>query len=218
MQFTIAAPENTSFGGPTGGGTGTATQLAVSPDGRNVVFVARAKSAYQIWLRPVASLDARPIPGTEGGAFPFWSPDSRFIGFFAAGKLKKVPIAGGPPIVLADAPAGRGGSWSRDNVILFTPSTADGLMRVSSAGGAPAVVTTLDPATGETSHRWPHFLPDGRHFLYTASSGACCPPSKPGMIRMGSLDPAEATITLFQAESSSGLRRRPCVVLPRRRP
>ena len=79
------------------------------------------RSAYQIWLRPVGALAARPIPGTEGGAFPFWSPDSRFIGFFAGGKLKKVPIAGGPPIVLCDAPAGRGGSWSRDNVILFAP-------------------------------------------------------------------------------------------------
>ena len=73
-----------------GGGTGIATQVAVSPDGRNIVFVAGAQSAYQIWLRPVAALAARPIPGTEGGTFPFWSPDSRFIGFFAAGKLKKV--------------------------------------------------------------------------------------------------------------------------------
>ena len=120
-QFTIAPPENTSFGGPPGGGTGVATQVAVSPDGRNIVFVAGAPPAYQIWLRPVAALAARPIPGTEGGTFPFWSPDSRFIGFFAGGKLKKVAIAGGPPIVLCDAPAGRGGSWSRDNVLLFAP-------------------------------------------------------------------------------------------------
>jgi Tol biopolymer transport system component len=203
VQFTIAPPENTSFGGPPGGGSGGATQVAVSPDGRHIVFVARTQSAYQIWLRPVASLEARPISGTEGGAFPFWSPDSRFIGFFAAGKLKKVQIAGGPPIVLADAPAGRGGSWSRENVILFTPSLADGLLRVSSDGGSPAVVTTLNPASSETSHRWPHFLPDGRHFFYTASTGGCCPPAKPGIVRMGSLDPSEAAITLFQAESSA---------------
>ena len=154
------------------GGTGIAPQVAVSPDGQNVVFVARTQSTYQLWLRPVATLAARPLPGTEGGAFPFWSPDSRFIGFFADGKLKKVAIAGGPPVVLCDAPSGRGGSWSRDNVIVFAPAgigtDACGLLRVSSGGGVPTAATTIDPSTGETHHRWPHFLPDGRHFLYTA--------------------------------------------------
>ena len=186
-QFTIVPPDNTSFGGPPSGGSGIATQVAVSPDGRSIVFVAGAQSAYQIWLRPVATLAARPIPGTEGGAFPFWSPDSRFIGFFAAGKLKKVQIGGGPPIVLCDAPVGRGGSWSRDNVILFAPAaTGTGLVRVSSAGGVPTVVTTLDQATGETNHRWPYLLPDGRHFLYTASTGTSCPASKPASDRASS--------------------------------
>jgi serine/threonine protein kinase/Tol biopolymer transport system component len=204
VQFTIAPPEKMFFGGPRSGGTGTATQLAVSPDGRNIVFVAGAEPAYQIWLRPVAARAATVIPGTEGGTFPFWSPDSRSIGFFAGGKLKKVQIAGGPPIALCDAPSGRGGSWSRDNVIVFAPSLSNGtgLSRVSSAGGAPAVVTTVDPGTTETNHRWPHFLPDGRHFFYTASTGACCPASQPATIRIGSLDPADATITLLQAESS----------------
>jgi serine/threonine protein kinase/Tol biopolymer transport system component len=203
-QFTIVAPENMLFGGPRAGGTGIATQLAVSPDGRNIVFVAGTTSTYQIWLRPIAGLAARPIPGTEDGAFPFWSPDSRFIGFFAAGKLKKVQITGGPPIVLCDAPLGRGGSWSRENVILFATTSFErnGLQRVSSAGGTPTVVTTVDPANREDTHRWPHFLPDGRHFFYTASTGTCCPASKPGTIRIGSLDPADPTITLLQAESS----------------
>jgi serine/threonine protein kinase/Tol biopolymer transport system component len=203
-QFTIVPPENTPFGGPRAGGTGIATQLAVSPDGRNLVFVAGTPSAYQIWLRPMAGLAARPIPGTEDGAFPFWSPDGRSIGFFAAGKLKKVQIAGGPAIVLCDAPLGRGGSWSRENVILFATSlgTRGGLQRVSSAGGAPIAVTTVDPGSGEDAHRWPHFLPDGRHFFYTAATGTCCPASKPGTIRIGSLDPADATTTLLQAESS----------------
>ena len=179
VTFAIAPPENTSFGGPAGGGTGTATQVAVSPDGRSIAFVAGAQSAYQIYLRPVASLAARPIPGTDGGMFPFWSPDGRFIGFFAGGKLKRAPIDGGLPVVLCDAPFGRGGSWSRDNVILFAPGFAVGeiadasgrenLWRVSSAGGAPAVVTRIDPANADARHRWPHFLPDGRHFLYTES-------------------------------------------------
>src|SRR5262249_22415595 len=82
VQFTIAPPENTSFGGPAAGGSGNNAQLAISPDGRNIVFVAGAQSVFHIWLRPMDSVEARQIPGTEGAAFPFWSPDSRFIGFF----------------------------------------------------------------------------------------------------------------------------------------
>ena len=201
VQFRIVPPENTSFGGPPGPGSGTATQVAVSPDGRNIAFVAGVHSAYQIWLRPVATPAATPIPGTEGGTFPFWSPDSRFIGFFAAGKLKKVAIAGGPATVLCDALDGRGGSWSRDNVILFAPSKPAGLLRVSSAGGIPTVVTTIDPASGEDNHRWPYFLPDGQHFFYTAITGACCPAAKPSMIKIGSLDSTGAAVMFLQAES-----------------
>jgi hypothetical protein len=201
VQFTIAPPETMSFGGPRGGGTGDVTQVAVSPDGQNIVFVAGAQSAYRLWRRPVAALTATLIPGTEGASFPFWSPDSASIGFFADGKLKKVAMTGGQPTVLCDAPGGRGGSWSRDNVILFSPSGIGGLQRVSSAGGAPTVVTTL-AATGENAHRWPHFLPDGRHFFYTAVTGACCPAAQPSTVRIGSLDQADAAITLFQVESS----------------
>jgi eukaryotic-like serine/threonine-protein kinase len=202
-QFTIAPPENASFGGPSRPGGGTATQLAVSPDGRYIVFVARATTAYQIWLRPVSTLEATPIQGTDGGAFPFWSPDSRAIGFFADGKLKRVQITGGPPIVLADAPAGNGGSWSRDDVILFAPGASQtGLWRMSSAGGIPTVATTLDKTAGEDVHRWPHFLPDGRHFFYTAVTGPCCPASTPSVIRITSLDRPGDDVTLFQAESA----------------
>jgi Tol biopolymer transport system component/DNA-binding winged helix-turn-helix (wHTH) protein len=202
-QFTIAAPERASFGGPSRGGSGVATQLAVSPDGRQIVFVARAKTAYQIWLRPVASLTAAPIPGTDGGTFPFWSPDSRSVGFFADGKLKTVPIGGGPPIVLADAPGGSGGSWSRDNVVLFAPGPSQtGLLRISSTGGVATVATTLDKTAGEDVHRWPHFLPDGRHFFYTAVTGPCCPAANPAVIRIGSLDSTGPGIPLLQAESA----------------
>jgi hypothetical protein len=211
VQFTIVPPDNTSFGGPPAGGTGIATQVAVSPDGRNIVFVAGGTSGYQLWLRPVGIVAARLIPGTEGGAFPFWSPDSRFVGFFAGGKLKKVEVGGGPPTVLCDAAAGRGGSWNRDDVIVFAPGTignaqggvGTGLMRVSGKnGGMATVVTTVDPAIGEMRHRWPHFLPDGRHFFYTEIAGPGGPLSKPSVIRIGSLDQSESATTLFQAESS----------------
>ena len=144
-----------------------------------------------------------PLQGTDEGAFPFWSPDSRSVGFFADGKLKTVPIAGGPPTVLADAPLGHGGSWNRENVILFSPGTSrTGLVRVSSAGGVPTAATNLDAAKGEDSHRWPHFLPDGRHFLYTAVTGTCCPAATPAEIRIGSLDRPGHDVVLLQAESS----------------
>ena len=138
MRFAIPAPENLVFGGPPGGGSGTASQLAVSPDGRQVAFVAGSQGDFQIWLRPVGALAARRIPGTEEGAFPFWSPDSRTIGFFAGGKLRKVPIAGGPPTVLCDAPSGRGGTWSRDNVILFAPRQQERARACVQCGGVPA--------------------------------------------------------------------------------
>jgi eukaryotic-like serine/threonine-protein kinase len=201
VQFSIAAPEKTVFGGPAAGGTGRAAQLAISPDGRTIVFVAGAQSAFQIWLRPVASGEARPIQGTEGGAFPFWSPDSQFVAFFAGGKLKKVAIAGGPPVELSDAATGRGGSWSRDNVIVFDRAIGSGLFRVSSGGGVPTPVTAL--ADGEDAHRWPHFLPDGKHFFYTAVTGTCCPATKPGTIKIGSLDQHEPAVALLQADSSA---------------
>jgi eukaryotic-like serine/threonine-protein kinase len=201
VQFALSAPEGRLFGGPPGGGTGEATQLAVSPDGRHLVFVAGVQSTYALWVRPIGSLTSTMLPGTEGAAFPFWSPDSRFIGFFAGGKLKKMPLSGGLPIALCDAD-GRGGTWNRDNVILFSPNTTSGLMRVSSAGGAPTPATIIDGAYGETSHRWPYFLPDGRHFLYTGVTGTCCPPAKAGRIKVGALDSKDAVV-LTEAESSA---------------
>src|SRR5262245_13115874 len=204
IQFTVAPPDNVQFGGLPGGGTGVATQLAVSPDGRNVVAVASGLNDYQLWLRPFDGAAWRAIPGSEGSAFPFWSPDSRFVGFFAGGKLKKVQVSGGPPTNVCDAARGLGGTWNRDNLIVFgvTPDSGGSvLLRVSANGGTPAPTSVLDKTTGETSHRWPQFLPDDRHFLYTAAVGTCCPPVKTAAIRVGAIDSAE-TVTLFQAESS----------------
>jgi eukaryotic-like serine/threonine-protein kinase len=200
LQFTIPAPENSQFGGPPGGGSGVATQLAVSPDGRHVMFVARKDGTYGLWLRPIASLSARQLPGTEDASFPFWSPDSRYVAFFAGGKLKKAQISGGPPVILCDAAQGRGGTWNRDNIIVFG-LLGSSLQRVSSAGGTPVAAAQLDTAYGETSHRWPHFLPDGQHFLFTTVTGALGAALKPSVIRIGALGSLDAT-TLLQVESS----------------
>ena len=200
IQFTIAAPPNAQWAGPSvGGGTGAATQVAISPDARHVVFVARTDGKFNLWLRRLGTLGVSQVPGTEDAAYPFWSADSRFVAFFAGGKLKKVQIAGGPPTVLCDVVQGRGGTWSRDNVIVFGVVNTP-LMRVSSAGGTPTPAAQLDKGYGETSDRWPQFLPDGRHFLYTAVTGAAGAAPKPSLVKIGVLDSMEA-VTLFPAES-----------------
>ena len=201
VQFTVGAPPNTSFGGPRSGGTGNSQQLAISPDGRMLVFVAGAAGRYQLWLRPIGSLVSTPIAGTEDAAFRFWSPDSRAIAFFTSDKSKTVETTGGPPVTLCDVVAGKGGSWSRDNVILFADSANFTLRRISAQGGVP--LDLKRPEADTTGHRWPHFLPDGQHFLYTAVIGACCPPIQPAAVRAASLDTPEAATTLFEAESST---------------
>jgi Tol biopolymer transport system component len=141
---------------------------AVSPDGRRLAFAATADGKTSLWVRDLDSLASRPLAGTEGANGPFWSPDSRFLAFFAGRKLKKIDAVGGPALTLCDAANARGGSWSNAGVIVFTPNTAGGLFRVPEAGGSAVPLTGPDQALGENSHRWPWFLPDGRHFLYTA--------------------------------------------------
>jgi Tol biopolymer transport system component len=122
----------------------------------------------QLWVRDLDSVAAHPLAGTEGAVNPFWSPDSRFVAFFAGGKLKKIDVSGGPAQTLCDAVAGRGGSWNRTGVIVFTPGITDSLYRVPAAGGSATVLIALDKSVGEDSIRFPWFLPDGHHFLYTA--------------------------------------------------
>lgn len=140
----------------------------LSPDGASVAFTATGvDSKTTLWVRPMNALEAHTLPGTEGATFPFWSPDGRALGFFADGKLKTIDLTGGSAVAIADAAFGRGGTWGQDGVIVYTPNTQTALMRVSVSGGTPAPVTKLDPAR-HTSHRWPHFLPDGKHFLYLA--------------------------------------------------
>jgi serine/threonine protein kinase len=140
----------------------------LSPDGRKLTFIAKSGGDTQLWVRDLDSLVARPLPGTNDSNDPFWSPDSRFIGFFAGGKLKKIEVAGGPAQTVCDAPIGRGGSWNRDGVIIFTPASLAPIFRVSAAGGKATQVTAIDASLHESSHRFPWFLPDGRHFLFLA--------------------------------------------------
>jgi len=143
---------------------------AISPNGRRVVFSATKDGKRRLWVRDVDAAAAWAVPGTESGYGPFWSPNNDEVAYFGAGKLRKVKLTGVPPVILCDALQGRGGTWNRDGVIVFTPNTTNGIYRVSSQGGKPEPVTTLDASQGETSHRWPWFLPDGRHFLLTSRS------------------------------------------------
>jgi serine/threonine protein kinase len=144
-----------------------ATESAISPDGRSLVFTTSDPSgATKLWLRSLASVESRAIAGTEAGHLPFWSPDSRQIAFFADHKLKKVPAAGGTVEQLCEAKDGRGGTWGTQDVIVFAPANGGALQSVSANGGEPKAATTLDAARGETGHRFPSFLPDGRHFLF----------------------------------------------------
>jgi len=148
-----------------------ANDVALSPDGRTAALVAYSDQAnkYVLWTYEVGGRGTNTVQGTEGASHPFWSPDGRSIGFFADGKLKKVEVSSGRAAqVLCDAPNGRGGSWNRDGVILFSPHVDGGVYRVSSAGGFPTAVTKPDASV--SSHRWPSFLPDGRHFLYLAAN------------------------------------------------
>jgi serine/threonine protein kinase/Tol biopolymer transport system component len=150
-----------------------ANNVALSPDGHTLALVAYwdQTNKYMLWTHSLGGRGATPVPGTEDASQPFWSPDSRSIAFFSQGKLKKVDLSsGGSAQVLCDAPHGRGGAWNKDGTILFTPDFFNGLYRLSLAGGAPVQVTKPDATRFEASHRWPVFLPDGRHFLYLAAN------------------------------------------------
>ncbi len=139
----------------------------LSPDGRTLAFDATdMEGKARIWIRPLSALAAQPLPGTEGGVRPFWSPDSKYVGFVADGALKKIDVAGGPPTKVCDAPGGSDGTWSPEGVILFDGTGADPLYRVAAVGGTRVAAVKLDAARKETSVGWPQFLPDGKHFLY----------------------------------------------------
>jgi Tol biopolymer transport system component len=177
--------------------------VSISPDGSRMTFVSKAEEGRpQIYIRALGSEEALPLSGTEGASYPFWSPDGRHMGFFTNGTLKKVDLDGGAPMTISAAADGRGGSWNAEGVILFAPDTQSPIHRISAGGGEATPVTTLDVARqGETTHRFPHFLPDGRHFLYLRGSHATREAAV-NSIWVGSLD-SDETFELMSSGSQA---------------
>lgn len=191
VQAVIPTAENVildatgDFGGP----------AVISPDGTAIAFVAHTVgSTRSVWVRKLAESSPQRLAGTEGAAFPFWSPDSRQVAFFANGKLNKISAAGGPVLSVADAPSARGGAWGKSDVILFEPDFQSPLIRVSAQGGVATPATTID-SLRHTTHRWPWFLPDGRHFLYLATNHNGGSRDENG-IYFGSLDSKETHLVV----------------------
>ncbi len=184
-RFQVPLPDKTS-----------APLFELSPDGRTLAFSTTEGGRRRIWLRPIDSLAAQVLPGTDDATYVFWSPDSTFLGFFVPGKLKKIALAGGPPQTLCDAADGRGGTWNSDGVIVFTPGPGAALARVSATGGTPVAVTKLSKP--DELHRYPRFLPDRNHFLFLLNNVG---PEKNG-IYVASLDGA-TPVRVLSDESSA---------------
>jgi len=187
LRLSILPPENTVF-----------ESFVISPDARKIAFTAYGHGKMMLWVRDLDSIDAKPLPGTDNAATPFWSPDSRSIAFFTPFKLKVIPAGGGPARDLADVILGRGGTWNREGIIVFCPRPVGPLHWIPITGGTPQPVTSLDSARGEIFHGFPQFLPDGHHFLYLAASHL------PGEsnIRIGSIDASPCKV-LLGAETSA---------------
>jgi len=187
LRLSILPPENASF-----------ESFAVSPDGRKLAFTAALNGTMMLWVRALDSVEAKPLAGTDNASWPFWSPDSLSIGFFAPHKLKAVGISGGPARDIVDIIVGRAGAWSPEGVILFCPRPIGPLHQIPVAGVTPSPATSLDEARAEVAHGFPQFLPGGRQFLYLAAS------SRPGesSIRAGSLDSTGSKV-LVRADTSA---------------
>ena len=185
-----------------------ASPFAVSPDGSQIAYVAIARpeneeaaaGSNSIWICDLALPEPRQLASTDGDAFPFWSPDGRWLGFFADDKLNKIEARGGPVVPLCEATDGRGGTWNDAGIIIFQRAWSEGLMKVPAGGGTPEPVTTLDKDRFDVAHRWPQFLPDGRHFLFYVVSTTNPVTSEHSGIYVGSLDSNESRL-LLQSES-----------------
>jgi Tol biopolymer transport system component len=193
---------------PVGWDFAPASPFAVSPDGRQVAFVANprpnnddaAAGSSGIWIRDLASTESRRLADADAESYPFWSPDGHWVGFYADGKLNKIEARGGPVVPICDATDGRGGTWNEAGTIVFQQAWSEALMKVPAGGGTPEPVTTLDKDRFDVAHRWPQFLPDGRHFLFYLVSTTNPVTSEHSGIYVGSLDSGE-TRFLMKSES-----------------
>ena len=174
-------PEGYEFGS-----IGKDNQFAISPDGSAIAFVAEGQRKQLIFVRMLSSGATQPLQGTDNASYPFWSGDGRNLAFFADGKLKRIPAAGGVVQVLCDAQAGRGGTWNQSGLIVFTPGLKEPLYKIPDSGGTPAAATAVKQSAALQSHRWPSFLPDGKHFLFTTDDG----------VGVGSLDSTDIHVIL----------------------
>jgi Tol biopolymer transport system component len=190
-RFDVSPPADAVFAG----GRFYAPGQALSPDGRQMVFRAQGSGEPSLlWVRTMETQETHALPGTDNGIFPFWRPDGGAVAFFADAKLKVIELANSSVRTICEASSGEGGSWNHEGVIVFTPAQAGAIFTVADTGGQPMPVTTLDATHGDLSHRWPDFLPDGRHFLFLVE-----PSSE---VRVGSLD-GRAPITLLSADSKA---------------
>jgi len=170
--------------------------LSLSPDGSRLVYVAASEGRQQLWVRELDNDKAQPLRDTEGGYYPFWSPDGQHLGFFADNKLKRISVSGGGARSLADVTSARGGSWSDDGWIVYSPSSSSGLMRVPESGGQAVGLTEIanEVDAEVNSHRWPWFLPGGRTLLFLAQTSEGGTANDPSTIRSLDLETGESTV------------------------
>lgn len=198
MQLSFDTPPFNIFNTTVGG------HIEISPDGKKIAYIATdSLGKNNLWVRPLDASASTMLAGTVNAYYPFWSFDSRMIAFFADGKLKKIDATGGPTFSICDAPNGRGGAWNEEGIIVFAPNSAGPLHQVPAAGGISRQLTTLDSTEYEVNHRWPFFLPDGDHFLYTVQSSKASLEEDSDHIRFGSV--SEGTGSVIVRASSNAV-------------
>jgi eukaryotic-like serine/threonine-protein kinase len=201
MKSSILQPTGVTFDNQLG------NNIAISPDGKFIVFVAfDSLHTEKLWLRPVNSMTAKPLTNATDEAYPFWSPENKFIAYFQQGKLMKMSIDGGPPLTICDAPNGRGGTWNSTGTIVFAPDATSGIYKVSAGGGKAEQLIKSDTTNASLSLRWPSFLPDGKHFLYSTENNATGSSASDG-IYVASIDDPKPQLVLrgsSNAEYSEG--------------
>jgi serine/threonine protein kinase len=190
MQFSLAGSDEISI-----------SHMALSPDGSTLAFVSPEDSTGLpvLYVQRIDSPSVKALPGTQGVSFPFWSPDGAYLGFFANDKLQRIAVSGGAPQTLARTTAGRGGSWGKQNVIIYAPDPSSGIWRINAdgSGAAPLTQVIMQAKPEQQTHRWPLFLPDGKHFLYWAGNFSGAKDDKVSGIYLSSLDEKEQKLLLL---------------------